>query len=216
MTKIKNFRITLRPREMARWLKKEHGVNIAPEVELAIEQLVKDSRRWIEPASVYTTLTRPIAEKTTTIAFPEMAVAVSLIAASIGPAAERERSTVSEGDQRGLLLAALQQEALSQTLQFAIRLIQDQAKEEECELSAPVFLQAVTPAEAGAQNTDALGSGFRRNDGMSSLASLVGAQRIGIDLTASGPGLPGHALMAWLFWTPVGKAVSRRPEKAVA
>jgi hypothetical protein len=213
MTKIKNFRITLRAREMARWLKKECGLETTPELEFALEQLIKDSKRWIEPASVYTTLTRPVAEKTTTIPFPEKAVAVSVIAVSIGPAAEQERLAVPESDERGLFLAALQQEALSQTLQFAVRLIQDQAKEEECEMSAPVLAQdAATVA---------------------SLASLVGVQRIGIDLAAFGeprqgraaaaPELPAHARMAWIFWTPVGKGANRAPacrqagpEKAVA
>jgi hypothetical protein len=196
MTKIKNFRITLRAREMARWLKRERGLETTPELDLTLEQFIKDSRRWIEPAAVYTTLTRPIAEKTTTIPFSENTVAVSLIAVSIGPAAEKERLSVPEGDVRESFLAALQQEALSQTLQFAARLLQDQAKEEECELSAPV------PAQDAAT--------------VASLASLVGIQRIGIDLAASAPELPAHAFMAWFFWTPVGKAASRRPEKAVA
>ena len=44
MTKIKNFRVTLRAREMARYLKKERGVETTPELELAIEQIVNDGK----------------------------------------------------------------------------------------------------------------------------------------------------------------------------
>ena len=40
---------------------------------------------------------------------------------------------------------------------------------------------------------------------VSALATLVGIQRIGINLDASPSELPPHARVAWLFWTPVGK-----------
>ena len=189
MTKIKNFRITLRTRDMARWLKKERGLESVPELELAIDQLVKESVRWVEPAAVYTTLTRAIAEKTSALVFPEKSMAVSVIAVSVGPRLEEERLAARQASgearhemaaqsdpSREMLLAALAQEALAQTLHFAVRLVQDQAKEEDCEMSAAMTEHAVAPAshsseakggdsppatrgtEAGAQNTDARGS----------------------------------------------------------
>ena len=176
MTKIKNFRITLRTRDMARWLKKERGLESVPELELAIDQLVKESVRWVEPAAVYTTLTRAIAEKTSALVFPEKSMAVSVIAVSVGPRLEEERLAAQSDPSREMLLAALAQEALAQTLHFAVRLVQDQAKEEDCEMSAAMTEHAVAPAshsseakggdsppatrgtEAGAQNTDARGS----------------------------------------------------------
>src|SRR5467141_914359 len=83
MTKIKNFRVTLRPREMARWLKKERGVETTPELELAIEGMIKESRKWVTPAAVYATLTRHTAEKTTALALPPDAVALSVAAVPI-------------------------------------------------------------------------------------------------------------------------------------
>lgn len=197
MTKIKNFKINLRAREIARWLKKERGLETTPELELAIDQLCKQARSWIEPAAVYTTLTRPIAEKTTAIAFPETAIAVSILAVSIGPALGLERQSACADALRAPLLQALEIEALAQTLQFAVRLVQDQAKEEDCDMTPPV------PAE------DAVAS---------PLAALVGIQRIGIVLDASAAlQIPAHARVAWVFWTPAGKGTARRAaEKAVA
>ena len=200
MTKIKNFKINLRPREIARWLKKERGVDSTPELELAIEQLMRESKLWIEPSAVYSTLTRAIAEKTTSLVFPDRSIAVSIIAVSVGPRLEEERLSARAHPSREALLAALGQEALSQTLQFAIRLIQDQAKEEDCEMPA------AGPLPAG---------GFDPSM-VSSLATLVGIQRIGIEIDPSAPALPPYARVAWLFWTPAGKGAAKRAEKAVA
>jgi hypothetical protein len=193
MTKIKNFRITLRPRDMARWLKKERGMETTPELELAVEQLIKESKPWISPAAVYTTLTRQIAEKTTSLSFPNKSIAVSVVAISIGTALHEQRLATPSDPIRDPLLAALEQEALAQAVQFAVRLIQDQAKEEDCEMSAPVTAEDVQTASA--------------------LATLVGIQRIGINLDAVSSELPPHARVAWLFWTPVGKGSAKRPEK---
>src|ERR1019366_9180485 len=131
-----------------------------------IEQLMRESKLWIEPSAVYSTLTRAIAEKTTSLVFPDRSIAVSIIAVSVGPRLEEERLSARAHPSREALLAALGQEALSQTLQFAIRLIQDQAKEEDCEMPA------AGPLPAG---------GFDPSM-VSSLATLVGIQRIGIEI----------------------------------
>ncbi len=192
MTKIKNFRVSLRAREMARWLKKEKGMEGSPDLELAIEGLIKTSVQWVRPAAVYTTLTRRIAEKTTSISLPKEAVAMSLAAVSIGPALEVERQASSLDTQREALLSALLHEALAQAQQFAMRLIAEQAKEEDCEMSPPELV-----------TDEAL---------VSSLASLLGLSRIGIDLGATPPVLPPHSRVCFSFWTPVGKGSSRRAE----
>jgi hypothetical protein len=194
MTKIKNFRITLRTREMARWLKKERRWEMTPELEASIEQACKEAKRWIEPAAVYTTLTRQIAEKTTTLSFPDKAIAVSVLGISIGPALEVERQSAQGDSSRESLLAALQQEALAQSLQFAARLAQEQAKEEDCEMSS---LMSAPEAQTAF-----------------SLAALLGIQRIGVVIDPAASILPSHARVAWLFWTPVGKGSSRRAEPA--
>ena len=84
MTKIKNFRIHLRPREIARWMKNEYQTPITPDLEAAIEGAIARLKTKIHPAAIYTTMTRATAEKATSIAFPDKSVAVSLVAVSVG------------------------------------------------------------------------------------------------------------------------------------
>jgi len=194
MTKIKNFRVNLRPREIARWLKKERGLESTPELELAIGEAVKEAKRWLTPAAVYTTLTRKTAEKMTTIPLPPEAVALSVTAVSIGKGLQAERQSAESGSMRGMLLAALEQEALSQSLQFTVRLIGEQAEEEDCEMSSPVSVQEAPVA--------------------SSLATLLGVARIGIELDPSAPEPPPYVRVSYWFWTPAVKGPSRRAEPA--
>jgi len=195
MTKIKNFRITLRPRDMARWLKKERGLETTPELEVAIEQIAKSSRALIDTAAIYTTLPRQVAEKTTPFEFPKKAIATTLIAVSIGPAVETQRSQATDPHQESLL-AALHHEALAQSLNFVMRLAQDQAKEEDCDLSPVISAADILTA--------------------TTVATLLGVPRIGIDVDTAHSDIPSHARLAWLFWTPIGKGASRRAEKVAA
>jgi hypothetical protein len=192
MTKIKNFRITLRPREMARWLKRERQLETTPDLEVSIDLIIKESKNWVTPAAVYTTLTRQLAEKTTSISFPAKSIAVSALAVSIGEGLNAPPLAAQGEPSREALLAAVQQEALAQALHFVVRLVQDQAKEEDCEMSSPISESQVA----------------------ASLVPFLGAERIGI--SASGSDLPPHARVAWLFWTPVGKGAAKRAEKVAA
>jgi hypothetical protein len=202
MTKIKNFRLTLRPREIARWLKKERGMPTTPDLELSIEQVIKEGKAWIEPAAVYSTLTRSAAEKMTAVIFPNKSIAVSILAVSIGTAIGRERAAAQADPIREALLAALEQEALAQAVLFAVRLLQEQAKDEDCDMSSPVCAQTrpLGQEELSIASEPSLSL---------SLATLVGIQRIGVSLETDSLELPPHARVAWLFWTPAGKSSSR-------
>src|SRR5579872_1394910 len=142
MTKIKNFRITLRPRDMARWLKANERLEITPALESSIEQAVKESKLLIQPAALYTTLARATADRTTSLPLGSKAVAVSIMAITIGPALATERAKAEKGPDtlQASLLRAAEQEALSQSSQFIVRLLQEQAKEEECDTGLIVVI----------------------------------------------------------------------------
>jgi hypothetical protein len=201
MTKIKNFRIHLRPREIARFLKAQAKLQITPALEASIEHAANDAKRLLQPAAIYTTLTRSTAEKATSLPLADPTVAASVIAVTIGSALEEEIAAASGGQDalQASLLSALREEALQQSVQFIMRLIEDQAKEEECDMSAPR-----NAAEAGL---------------LRSLGALLGTQRIGIDLDNDTPALPPHARLVWTVWSPkvrvkaAAKSASR-PEKA--
>ena len=194
MTKIRNFRVNLRPREIARWLKKERGIETSPDLELSIQEAIKQCKVWVAPAAVYTTLTRQTAEKTTTVPLQDGAVALSLVAVSVGPGLKTELAKTGAEAAREALLAALQQEALSQSLQFVVRLIGEQAEEENCEMTSPVSVQDASVA--------------------SSLVTLLGVARIGVQLDSSTQEPPPYVRVAYWFWTPAAKGPARRAEPA--
>ncbi len=198
MTKIKNFRIPLRPREIARWLKVRAKLQMTPALEATIEHAVAQAKGQLEPCAVYTTLTRSTAEKATPLPLSEPAVAASAIAVTIGTALDAE-ITVAAGHSDSMqeaLLSALREEALGQAVQFIMRLLETQAKEEECELSAP------------RETTEGVL--------LRSLGSLLGTHRIGISLDQESPTLPSYARLVWTEWSPKAraKASSKSAERA--
>ncbi len=188
MTKIKNFRINLRAREVARLLKAQAKLQITPALEASIEHAVNEAKRQLQPAAVYTTLTRGTAEKATPLPLADPAVAASAIAVTIGSSLNEQIQTASDHQDalQAALLSALREEALHQAVQFIMRLIEDQAKEEECEMSAP---REITDGVL-----------------LTSLGSLLGMQRIGIDLANDTPQLPPHARLVWMVWSPKVRA----------
>lgn len=200
MTKIKNFRITLRPKEIGRLLKSQAQLQMTPALEASIEHAVNDSKRLLQPSAVYTTLMRSTAEKATSLPLTGQETAASLIGATIGPALQEELSAAEGQDaMQAALLRAVRDEALYQAIHFIMRLIDDQAKEEECETSA------VRDVTDGAL--------------LKSLGSLIGMQRIGIDLENDNPQLPPFSRLVWTVWSPKvrAKAAAKsaaRPEKA--
>jgi len=184
MTKIKNFRIQLRSREVARLLKTQEKMQLNPALEESIEHAINDSKRLLAPAAIYTTLTRSTAEKATPLPLTDPCVAVSVVGVTLGPALEEEIASSGGGHDplQTAILRALQIEALQQSVQFITRLIEAQAKEEECEM---------TPTREVTE--DVL---------LSSLGPLLGLQRIGIDLDNNNPKLPPYARLVWMVWTP--------------
>jgi hypothetical protein len=201
MTKIKNFRIFLRSREIARLLKNREGIPTTPDLEASIEQAIKESKRFLETAALFTTLSKAIAQKTTPLLLADSATAVSLIAATVGPKLEEERAAALAANEpaRASLLAALQEEALHQSVQFAVKLISEQAKEEECDVSA-LFRAEDLPAD---------GHGISL---LPPLAALLGIQRIGLPFDGNAPCLPPYSRLVWTLWTPAAKSSSRRSD----
>lgn len=198
MTKIKNFRITLRPREIARLLKNQAKLQITPALEASIEHAISEAKHQLHPAAVYTTLTRSTAEKATSLPLADPAVAASAIAVTIGSLFEADIAGATERQDamQAALLNALREEALQQSIQFIVRLIEDQAKEEECDMSAPHEV------------TDGVLLG--------SLGALLGAGRIGINLQQDTPQLPPYARLVWTVWSPKVRVKAAGKAKAAA
>ena len=71
-----------------------------------------------------------------------------------------------------------------------MRLIAEQAKEEECDLSAPSQAEEISL--------------------LPPLAALLGIQRIGLPCDGQAPCLPSYSRLVWTLWTPAAKSSSRR------
>jgi hypothetical protein len=140
---------------------------------------------------VFTTLSRATTQKTTPLSLTARATATSFIAATVGSKLEEACATAlaKEETAQAYLLTALRDEALHQSIQFIIKLIAEQAKEEECELSA------LSQAEEASL--------------LPPLAALLGIQRIGLECDENAPALPPYSRLMWTQWTPVAKS-SRR------
>jgi hypothetical protein len=201
VTKIKNFRSQLRAREIARLLKVRAKLQITPALEASIEHAISDAKLRLQPAAVYTTLTRSTAEKATSLPLTDPAVAASVVAVTIGAGLEEEiaAATARQDAMQEDVLKALREEALGQAVQFIMRLIESQAKEEECDMSAP------------RETTESVLLG--------SLGSLLGTHRIGLALDKDASTLPPYARLVWAVWSPkvrekTRQAVGGRAEKA--
>ena len=197
MTKIKNFRIQLRNREVARLLKARlGGVPLDPTQESSLEPALAECRPLVHPAALYATLTRQTTVHAVPFELPKKAVAFSTICITIG-ATVGERLAQAQGAQntaRACLLECIEQEALQQAMAFALRLVQDQAKKEDCELTETQECQ--------------------EPESRRKIATLLDLQRIGLTLTEPEASLPAHARLVYVVWMPVGKSSARKKTPA--
>jgi hypothetical protein len=206
MTKIKNFRIQLRGREVARLLKNRIGMPLDPAQEASIEPALGEARKLVRPASLYSTLTRQTAVNAVPFELPKKAVALSAICATIGSglAELREKAEAAQDTARTDLLSIIEHEALQQATTFALRLVSDQAKKEDCEL------------------TDA--QDCQEPETRQKLATLLSLDRIDLSLSETDAALPAYSRLIYVVWMPAGKSASKktsskpsvksRPEKA--
>jgi len=191
MTKIKNYRINLRPRDVVRNLKASEGESFDISWEVNTEPLLPALKPFVKPAAIYTTLTRSTANKATPLELPQKAIAMSVIVATIGPGLAQERERVeAEGDSvRARFISAVEKEALDQSIAFGLRLITNQAKDEESELSEAFSCQDP--------------------ETLHRLAALLGVERIGLNSDTQPIELPPYARLHYVIWMPAGKTSSK-------
>lgn len=138
MKKIKKFKINIRIRETMRLLKSTARLSeITSEIE---DEIHRQSRRMssiIAPAALYDTLPKDKFPQELIIEPPEQWVAASFFLATIGDSAQKEiLAAQNSGDQLlGQILHSIALESLEQSGNFVRRLIEDESKQDTCELS---------------------------------------------------------------------------------
>ena len=194
MKKIRCFKLKLRPREVVRTLKNTQAIaEVTPQIEAAVSREIERLSPLCEPAAVYETVRRDAVTIDFGLDIPKECVAVSMYAVTIGAGVEEEVRTAQQHNEALIehLVHAVALEALEQSAQFVFRLIREEAREDECELSARQRIQP--PAIVAA------------------ILSAVAADKIAITMAPDAPApTPRYSSCGVILWLPVKKAASRR------
>ena len=164
-----------------------HIPDITPEIE---DEIHRQSRRMngiIAPAALYDTLPREKFPKELVAEPPENWVAASVYLATIGEGAQNDLlSAQNSGEQLvGQVLHSVALESLDQSGNFIRRLIEDEAKEDSCELSR----QKTVSGE----------------ESWKKLLELLPGDKIGISFLGGDRFSPMYSTGGIIFWTPLKK-----------
>lgn len=189
MKKIKKFRVASRPASILRGVRSLLGATSVADLDARLEQEIPRAAAFFATAAVYDTFGADHfpdwaqelkAQKNEAGALP---VAVTYFAATIGPALEAElAAALTRGDTLlGQILTAVGEDGADQVANFVGRLINDEAKEDACEISPRV--------EA---------SGDLRQTVLQSL----GAEKIGVQMDDQGRMTPRFTRVGHILWWP--------------
>ncbi len=142
MRKIKNFKITIRTREVSRIVKKLLNVeDLDIEIEEAIQKSCFICDKIIRPAVVYDTFSKESMTFDIDIEAPEKWIAVSPYILTIGNVLQEqyEKNKSIFGDYAVQIISAISADALEQSKNFVQKIINSEiTKEDNCDLSRSI------------------------------------------------------------------------------
>ncbi|MCB4756231.1 MAG: hypothetical protein LHV69_04250 [Elusimicrobia bacterium] len=190
--KVKKFRIRPRLGIVARTLRSMMSVKqLAADLEESIPKESEDFLSHVAPVAFYQTWSKdeipPHYRDVLEQAGWEKAIAVSALIATIGPAPEDYLSELlmSGETTRSLLITALSEESADLSLQFLFKLLAEDAKADDCDVSEPLIV--VDP------------------NLLAETLVLTGAEQEGIHLDAAAHLTPRFTHVALAGWLPISK-----------
>lgn len=142
MRKIKNFKISIKTREVSRIVKKLLNVeDLDIEVEEAIQKSCFVCEKIIKPAVVYDTFSKESMFFNIDIDIPEKWIAVSPYVLTIGNVLQEqyEKNKSLFGNYAVQIISAISADALEQSKSFVQKIINSEiTKEDNCELSRSI------------------------------------------------------------------------------
>jgi hypothetical protein len=189
LNKIKNYKINLRQACILRLLKNTTQVSqITPQLEAAVSNEASRVGAAISPAAGYVTLKRDQIPVELCGNVVDSWVAATLYLVTIGSKIESE---IAEARTRGEsilgnILHASAMEALEQSVNFVYRLLTDEARDEECELSSHAELALDETAAAR-------------------FAELISPEKIGVKSFKGENRSPAYTACGIIYWMPVKK-----------
>ena len=196
--KVKKFRIRPRLATVSRILKGLMSVKQLPQdVELMLPDEAQTFTAKIGPAAFYPTWSRdevPAAFKETLSgAGLQKAVSVSCLVATAGAVPEEMLSELLMNGEtvKAQMITALAEEAADQSLNFLFRLLADDAKTDDCELSEPILVA-----------TDSL---------LADALELLEGEREGVTIDQAAHLTPRFTRVAIVAWLPIAKRRKQAP-----
>lgn len=192
MKKIKKFKITLRTREITRLLKATSELKeITPQLEEAVQSETINIQKIVSPAAICETFFKDKFPQELLVSPPDNWVAASVYLVTVGTDIEKLKNEAHARGENILsqIIHSAGLEALEQSAAFVQRLIVDEAKDENCELSDRKRLN--TPE-------------FYTN----LFASLPG-DKIGVKITENNLLDPLYSSGGIIYWMPLKKKGSK-------
>ena len=138
MRKIKNFKISIKSREVSRMLRKLLDMEeLSIDIEEAVQKACFYYNKTIKPAVVYDTFSKESMALNLNIETPAKWIAVSPYIVTIGNELQEEFNKNQElfGNYTVQIVSAISANTLEQSKNFIQKILTDDAKDEYCELS---------------------------------------------------------------------------------
>ncbi|WP_372519171.1 hypothetical protein [Candidatus Ruminimicrobiellum ovillum] len=187
MRKIKNFKISIRTREISRIIRKLLNTEDLPiEVEEAVQKSCFVCEKVIKPAVVYDTFSKEAMIFPVEFQAPEKWIAVSPYILTIGNVLEEEYNKNKElfGEYGIQIVSAISADALDQARNFVQKLLAAEAIDENCELSRSIELPKQYNQE---------------------IINFLPADKINLSLDDDGNFVPKNSMSGLYYWIPLKK-----------
>ncbi len=191
--KIKRYKISVRPHGVLRHLKKKvEPASDWSEVEQKINEEIARVNPLIVPSAIYNSFSKgetPEFLKESWKGASKKSLSLSLLLVNIGVGLENEiQKRQSENDPFSVaLLEAIGQESLDESLKFVLKLLNEEAKSESCEVTGPL------PVEPSLLNT---------------LLPFLESHKADIVVNENGQIVPLYTSASYCFWDPLPKGRS--------
>jgi len=187
MRKIKNFKISIRTREISRIIRKLLNMEeLTIEIEEAIQKSCFVCEKIIKPAVVYDTFSKEAMTFSLEIEPPEKWIAVSPYILTIGNVLQEEYNKNKSlfGEYGVQIVSAISADALEQSRNFVQKLLASEASDENCELSRNIDLPKQYNSE---------------------IIEYLPVDKINLSLTDDGNFIPESSMAGLYYWIPLKK-----------
>jgi len=187
MRKIKNFKISIRTREISRIIRKLLNVEELPiEIEEAVQKSCFVCEKIIKPAVVYDTFSKESMIFSVETEAPEKWVAISPYILTIGDVLEQEynKNKTLFGEYGVQIVSAIAADALDQSRNFVQKLLSSEAGDENCELSRSIELPKQYNQE---------------------IIKYLPVEKINLSITEDGNFVPVNSMAGIYYWIPLKK-----------